>query len=65
METVFSRNISASASSGKQIAEDDYDDLIIVKSGMSGFSRAKLKACMDALGLCVARDGSESCCWCV
>ena len=47
--------------------EEEYcDDTKIMNSRMSGFLRAKLKACMDALGLCIARDGPDtSCCWCV
>ena len=37
----------------------------IVKSRGSSFSRAKLEASMDGLGLCTARDESKSRCWCV
>ena len=46
--------ISAEACSGKEIAGlDDDDDTKIVKSRVSGFSRAKLEAGRNVLGLCV------------
>ena len=41
------------------------DDTEIVKSRVSGFSRAKLEAGRNGLSLCIARDGPESCCGCV
>ena len=34
----------------------------IVKSSMRGFSRGKLEAGMNELGLCTARYESKSCC---
>ena len=34
----------------------------IVKSRVSRFSRGKLEAGMNELGLCTARDESKSCC---
>ena len=44
--------------------EDDekYDDPKIVKSRMSRFSRGKLEAGRNGLGLCTARVESKSCC---
>ena len=42
--------------------DDDEDDTKIVKSRMSGFSRGKLEAGMNELGLCTARYESKSCC---
>ena len=41
--------------------EED-DDTKIVKSRVSGFSRAKLEAGRNGLGLCTATDESKSCC---
>ena len=41
---------------------NDYDDTKIVKSRVSRFSRAKLEAGRNGLGLCIARDKSISCC---
>ena len=73
MET-FGEKISAEACSGKEIAgllrkmndddddDDEYDDTKIVKSRMSGFSRGKLEAGRNELGLCTARYESKSCC---
>ena len=41
----------------------NYDDTKIVKSRMSGFSRGKLEAGRNELGLiCTARYESKSCC---
>ena len=74
---MFSENISASTGCGKEIIcllkkkmmmkKNNYcDDTKIMNSRMSRFLRAKLKACMNALGLCIARGGPDtSCCWCV
>ena len=69
---MFGEKISAEACSGKEIAgllrkndnddDDEYDDTKIVKSRVSGFSRAKLEAGRNGLGLCIARDESKSCC---
>ena len=42
--------------------DDDYDDTKIVKSRVSGFSRGKLEAGRNELGLCTARYESRSCC---
>ena len=68
MET-FSKKISAEASSGKEIAGllrkimmMVYDDTKIVKSRRSRFSRGKLEAGRNELGLCTARYESKSCC---
>ena len=38
------------------------DDTKIVKSCVSGFSRGKLEAGRNELGLCTARYESKSCC---
>ena len=73
MET-FGQKISAEACSGKEIAgllkkmmlmiiddDDDDDDeeyTKIEKSRMSGFSRGKLEAGRNELGLCTARHMS-------
>ena len=43
--------------------DNDDDDTKILKSRVSGFSRAKLEAGRNGLSLCIARDGPESCCW--
>ena len=73
MET-FGEEISAEACSGKEMDEelteednddeddDDDDDRKIVKSRVSGFSRGKLEAGRNELGLCTARYESKSCC---
>ena len=69
MET-FSGKICAEACSGKDIAgllrkiddDDEYDDTKIVKSRVSGFSRGKLEAGRNELGLCTAKYESKSCC---
>ena len=67
----FGEEISAEACSGKEIAGllrkmmmmmNNYDDTQIVKSRMSGFSRGKLEAGRNELGLCTARYESKSCC---
>ena len=64
----FGEEISAEACSGKEIAglleedDDDDDDTKIVKSCVSGFSRGKLEAGRNELGLCTARYESKSCC---
>ena len=67
---MFGEKISASPGSSKEIYsgfteedddddndddDDDEDDTKIVKSRMSGFSRGKLEAGMNELGLCTAR----------
>ena len=69
MET-FSEQISAEACSGKEIAGLLKMMMMmmmmmtrkIVKSRMRGFSRGKLEAGMNELGLCTARYESKSCC---
>ena len=63
----FGKQISAEACSGKEIAsgfteEDDDDETKIVKSRRSGFSRGKLEAGRNELGLCTARYESKNCC---
>ena len=70
MET-FGEKISAEACSGKEIAGllrkmmmmMMSDETKIVKSRVSGFSRAKLEAGKNGLSLCIATDGPESYCW--
>ena len=42
--------------------DNDNDDTKIVKSRVSGFSRGKLEAGRNELGLCTARYESKSCC---
>ena len=42
--------------------DDEYDDTKTVKSCRSGFSRGKLEAGRNELGLCTARYESKSCC---
>ena len=42
--------------------DDDDDDTKIVKSRVSGFSRGKLEAGRNELGLCTARYESKRCC---
>ena len=42
--------------------DEEYDDTKIEKSRMSGFSRGKLEAGRNELGLCTARYESRSCC---
>ena len=71
MET-FGEKISAEACSDKEIAGllrkmimmmiNNYDDTKIVKSPVSRFSRGKLEAGRNELGLCTARYESKSCC---
>ena len=63
----FGEKISAEACSGKDFTEEDdddeeYDDTKIEKLHMSGFSRGKLEAGRNELGLCTARYESKSCC---
>ena len=58
----FGEEISAEACSGKEDNDDEYDDTKIVKSRVSGFSRGKLEAGRNELGLCTARYESKSCC---
>ena len=73
MET-FGEKISAEACSGKEIAGLLKKMMImmmmmknmmtrkIVKSRMRGFSRGKLEAGMNELGMCIARYESKSYC---
>ena len=67
MET-FGEKISAEACSGKEIAgllkkmKNIMMTRKIVKSRMSGFSRGKLEAGMNELGICIARYESKSSC---
>ena len=69
MET-FGEKISAEACSGygigcllREMMMMNYDDTKIVKSRMSGFSRGKLEAGRNELGLiCTARYESKCCC---
>ena len=67
MET-FGEKISAEACSGTGLLRKmimmmmNYDDTKIVKSRVSGFSRGKLEAGRNELGLCTARYESKSCC---
>ena len=71
------KKISAEACSGKEIAGllrkimmmmmmmmmmNNYDDTKILKLRRSGFSRGKLEAGRNELGLCTARYESKSCC---
>ena len=61
----FGEISSAEACSGKEITGLLKKMIImtrkIVKSRVSGFSRAKLEAGRNELGLCTARDESKSC----
>ena len=41
------------------------DDTIIVKSRIRVFSPGESKVSINTWGLCIARDGPDSCCWCV
>ena len=69
MET-FCEKISAEACSGKEIAGLQKKMMMmmmknmmtrkIVKSRMRGFSRGKLEAGMNELGICIARYESKS-----
>ena len=65
MET-FGEEISAEACSSMGFTEEDndneYDDTKIVKTRVSEFSRGKLEAGRNGLGLCTARYESKSCC---
>ena len=71
MET-FGEKISAEACSGKEIAGllkkmmmmmmKNMMTRKIVKSRMRGFSRGKLEAGMNELGICIARYESKSSC---
>ena len=62
----FGETISAEACSGKEIAGLLKKMMMmktkIEKLHMSGFSRGKLEAGRNELGLCTARYGSKSCC---
>ena len=49
----ISEIISASSSSGKEIAG------LLKKKKKNG----QMKACMNQLGLCMARNRPEKCCW--
>ena len=61
MET-FGQKISAEACSGKEIAGLLKKMMMKTrKSRMSGFSRGKLEAGRNELGLCTARYESKSC----
>ena len=42
--------------------DEEYDYTKIVKSRISGFSRGKLEAGRNELGLCTARYEFKSCC---
>ena len=68
---MFGEKFSASPGSSKEIAgfteeddddNDDDDDTKVLKSRRSGFSRGKLEAGRNELGLCTARYESKSCC---
>ena len=69
----FGEKISAEACSGKEIAGllkkmmmmKNMMTRKIVKSRMRGFSRGKLEAARNELGLCTARYESKSCCYSV
>ena len=63
MET-FGEKFSAEACSGKEIAGllKNMMTRKIVKSCMRGFSRGKLEAGMNELGICIARYESKSSC---
>ena len=69
MET-FGKKISAEACSGKEIAGLLRKMMMMMmmmmmtrlKSRKSGFSRGKLEAGRNELGLCTARYESKSCC---
>ena len=60
----FGEEISAEACSGKEIAGllRMMMNTKIVKSRVSGFSRGKLEAGRNELGLCTATYESKSCC---
>ena len=67
---MFGEKISASPGSGKEIAGLLRKIMMMmmnmmtrsVKSRVSGFSRGKLEAGRNVLGLCTARYESKSCC---
>ena len=63
---IWWKKISAEARSGKRIAGLLKKKMMmmtkIVKSCMSRFSRGKLEAGKNELGLCTARYESKSCC---
>ena len=62
MET-FGEKISAEACSGKGLLKKMMmKTRKIVKSRMRGFSRGKLEAGMNELGICIARYESKSSC---
>ena len=62
----FGEEISAEASSGKEIAGLLRKMIMMMtqKLHMSGFSRGKPEAGRNELGLCTARFESKSCCLC-
>ena len=70
METFGGKQINAEACSGKEIAGllkkmmmmKNMMTRIIVKSRMRGFSRGKLEAGMNELGICRTRYESKSSC---
>ena len=45
--------------------EEEEVDTKIVKSRVSSFSPGESKVGINTWCLCIARDGPESCCWCV
>ena len=45
--------------------DDEYDDTKIVKSRIIVFSPEESKVGINTWDSCTARDGPESCCWCV
>ena len=65
-QSTFGEEISAEACSGKEIAgllkKMNMMTRKIEKLHMSGFSRGKLEAGRNELGLCTARYESKSCC---
>ena len=61
MET-FGEEISAEACWFTEEDDDDDDEYDDTKSLVSGFSRGKLEAGRNELGLCTARYESKSCC---
>ena len=53
------------ANKKKKKKKEEYDDTKIVKSHMIVFSPGESKVGINTWGLCTARNGPESCCWCV
>ena len=49
----------------KKKKRNNYDDTKIVKSRISVLSPGESKVGINTWGLCTARDGPVSCCWCV